>query len=93
MHLTPLHAEKFEPFSAFAKDDKTGLSLAVIPPGETKANVEGHPILFAKRIEAAHKEFASKGIIVGPIQSASGGNRFFRFRDLDENEIEVCVER
>jgi catechol 2,3-dioxygenase-like lactoylglutathione lyase family enzyme len=92
LRLTALTSEDFDAFLAFAKDDETGLALVVIPPGETKANVEGHPILFTKRIEAAHKEFASKGISVGPIQSDSGGNRLFRFRDLEGNEIEVCVE-
>jgi catechol 2,3-dioxygenase-like lactoylglutathione lyase family enzyme len=92
LRLTPLQSEDFEAFLAFAKDDETGLALVVIPPGETKANVEGHPILFTKGIEAAHEEFASKGISVGPIQSDSGGNRLFRFRDLEGNEIEVCVE-
>jgi catechol 2,3-dioxygenase-like lactoylglutathione lyase family enzyme len=92
LHLTPLKSEDFEAFLAFAKSDETGLALVVIPPGQTKAAVEGHPILFTKRIEAAYEEIASKGISVQPIQSDSGGNRFFRFRDLEGNEIEVCVE-
>jgi len=92
LHLTPLKSEDFEGFLAFAKNDETGLALVVIPPGQTKATVEGHPILFTKRIEAAYEEIASKGISVQPIQSDSGGNRFFRFRDLEGNEIEVCVE-
>jgi catechol 2,3-dioxygenase-like lactoylglutathione lyase family enzyme len=85
LRLTPLQSEDFEAFLAFAKDDETGLALVVIPPGEMKANVEGHPILFTKRIEAAHEECASKGISVGPIQSDSGGNRLFRFQDLEGN--------
>ncbi len=92
LRLTPLKSEDFEAFLSFSKDDDTGLALVVIPPGETKANVEGHPILFTKKIEAAHSDFSSKGIDVGPIQSDSGGNRFFCFRDLEGNEIEVCVE-
>ncbi len=92
LRLTPLKSEDFEAFLSFSKDDGTGLALVVIPPGETKANVEGHPILFTKKIEATHSDFSSKGINVGTIQSDSGGNRFFRFRDLEGNEIEVCIE-
>jgi catechol 2,3-dioxygenase-like lactoylglutathione lyase family enzyme len=50
------------------------------------------PILFTRKINSVHPEFAEVGIQGGPIQSDSGGNRFFRFRDLEGNEIEVCVE-
>ena len=92
LRLTPLKSEDFDAFLSFEKDADTGLALVVIPPGETRANVEGHPILFTNKIEAAHEEFASRGISVGAIQSDSGGNRFFRFQDLEGNEIEVCVE-
>jgi catechol 2,3-dioxygenase-like lactoylglutathione lyase family enzyme len=90
--LAPLKSEDFGALLSFAKDDEIGLALVVIPPGETEANVEGHPILFTKKIDAAHAEFASRGVNVEPIQSDSGGNRFFRFRDLEGNEIEVCHE-
>jgi catechol 2,3-dioxygenase-like lactoylglutathione lyase family enzyme len=75
LRLTPLESEDFDAFLAFANDDETGLALVVIPPGETKANAEGHPILFTKKI--AHSDFSSRGINVGPIQSDSGRNRFF----------------
>ncbi len=92
LQLTPLKSEDFGAFLALAKDDETGVALVTIPPGETKANVEGHPILFTKKIAAAYEAFVAKGINVQPIQSDSGGNRFFRFRDLEGNEIEVCVE-
>jgi catechol 2,3-dioxygenase-like lactoylglutathione lyase family enzyme len=64
LRLTPLKSEDFETFLALAKDDETGLALVVIPRGETQANVEGHPILFTKRIEAAHEELVSRGISV-----------------------------
>ena len=83
---------RFSGFPLFAKGDNIGLALVVIPPEETEANVEGHPILFSRNIVAAHEEFASRGIAVGPIQRDSGGNQFFRFRHLDGNEIEVCHE-
>jgi catechol 2,3-dioxygenase-like lactoylglutathione lyase family enzyme len=90
--LTPLKSEDFDAFLSFTKDDDTGLALIVIPPGESKANVEGHPMLFTKRIEDTHKEFISRGINVGTIEVDSGGNSFFRFRDPEGNEIEVCRE-
>jgi catechol 2,3-dioxygenase-like lactoylglutathione lyase family enzyme len=92
LRLTPLKSEDYDAFLALARNDEVGLALVMVPPGETKANVEGHPILFSKKIEAAHKEFASRGVNVEPIQADSGGNRFFRFRDLEGNEIEVCLE-
>jgi catechol 2,3-dioxygenase-like lactoylglutathione lyase family enzyme len=92
LRLTPLKSEDFEAFLSFSKDDDVGLALVAIPPGETKANVDGHPILFSKKIESAHAEFAARGISVEPIQTDSGGNRFFRFRDLEGNQIEVCRE-
>ena len=69
-----------------------GLALALIPPGETKANVETHPILFARKIDGAHQEFSIRGIEVGPFQRDSGDNQFFAFYDLDGKKIEVCVE-
>jgi catechol 2,3-dioxygenase-like lactoylglutathione lyase family enzyme len=92
LKLIPLKSEDFDAFLAFGTKDKIGLALCLIPQGQTTVNVEGHPILFTKTIEAAYEEFSSKGINVEPIQSDSGGNRFFRFRDLDQNVIEVCRE-
>lgn len=92
LRLTPFKSEDYDAFLSFEKDGDTGLALVLIPPGQTKANLEGHPILFTKKIEAAHEEFASRGIRVEPIQTDSGGNRFFRFQDFEGNEIEVCVE-
>ena len=92
LKLTPIKSEEFDALLALDKKDEDGVALVLIPPGETKVNVEGHPILFTKNIEKANEEFASRGIYVEPIQSDSGGNRFFRFQDLDGNTIEVCVE-
>jgi hypothetical protein len=33
-----------------------------------------------------------RGTAVGPIEADSGGNQFFKIRDLEGNSIEVCVE-
>ena len=92
LKLTPFKSEDYEVLLSFDKDDEIGVALCLIPPGEEQANVEGHPILFTKKIEKAHEQFLSKGIKVGPIQSDSGGNQFFEFWDTDGNKIEVCVE-
>jgi len=50
------------------------------------------PILFAKKVEAAHEYLSMRGVDVGPLQNDSGGNRFFRFRDPERNEVEVCQQ-
>lgn len=92
LRLTPIKSEDFEAFLSFSKDDDVGLALVKIPDGELKANIEGHPILFSKKLEACREEFASRGIQVSPIQQDSGGNRFFQFQDADRNSIEVCIE-
>jgi hypothetical protein len=50
------------------------------------------PIMFARNLTQAHASLSSRGVDAGPIQSDSGGNQFFRFRDLEGNELEVCQE-
>jgi hypothetical protein len=82
----------FDAFLEFSKDDEIGLALVVIPAGQTTVNVERHPILFSKKLEACREEFASRGIQVAPLQRDSGGNSFFKFRDAEDNIIEVCNE-
>jgi catechol 2,3-dioxygenase-like lactoylglutathione lyase family enzyme len=92
LRLTPLKSEDFDAFLSFSKNDETGIALVSIPAGQAAANVEGHPIVFTKRIEACRQEIASRGVTVGPIQQDSGGNSFFQFHDCDDNKIEVCIE-
>lgn len=92
LRLTPLTSEDFDAFLGFSKDDETGLALVAIPPDQAAANVESHPILFTKKIEACRGEFVSRGIQVGPLQRDSGGNAFFQFQDVEGNIIEVCIE-
>lgn len=50
------------------------------------------PIMFTRKLPRAHDFLSSRGVDVGPIQSDSGGNQFFRFRDLEGNELEVCLQ-
>jgi|SRR5579862_4010461 len=85
-------SDEYDELLTLNKSDEVGVALVAISPGESSANVEGHPILFTSNIEAAHKDFAVREIAVSPIEKDSGGNQFFRFRDLEGNEIEVCVE-
>jgi catechol-2,3-dioxygenase len=66
--------------------------LVPIPRGRTNAYAERHQILFTRSLDAVHAEFVSRGIQMGPIQSDSGGNRFFKWQDLEGNTIEVCHE-
>ena len=92
LRLTPLTSEDFDAFLGLAKEDEIGLALVVIPAGQTTVNVEPHPILFSKKLEACREEFASRGVQVGPLQRDSGGNSFFQFQDIDGNIIAVCIE-
>lgn len=74
-------------------DDDLQVYLCEITGTERPDVRPGHPpILFAKKLEAAHEYLSSRGVDVGPVQSDSGGNQFFRFRDLEDNEVEVCEE-
>lgn len=66
--------------------------LVPIPRGQSNAYADRHQILFTRSLDALYAEFVSSGIQVGPIQSDSGGNRFFRWQDLEGNTIEVCHE-
>jgi catechol 2,3-dioxygenase-like lactoylglutathione lyase family enzyme len=75
-----------------SKNDDIGLGLLVLGPDFSPNDLQGHPILYSSKIEAAHEDFVGSEVNVGPIQKDSGGNRFFRFQDLDGNTIEVCVE-
>jgi catechol 2,3-dioxygenase-like lactoylglutathione lyase family enzyme len=52
----------------------------------------GHVIFFARNLEKAHSWLGERGVAVEPVSTDSGGNRYFRFQDLEGNRIEVCVE-
>jgi catechol 2,3-dioxygenase-like lactoylglutathione lyase family enzyme len=63
-----------------------------IPSGPLSAERMKHPIIFTRDVENAHRWFSARTSNTGPIQTDSGGNQFFTFRDLDGNYIEVCIE-
>ncbi len=71
-------------------NDDTLLSLVELAPGASAD--KRHVILFAKNLEKAHQWLASRGVAVEPTTIDSGGNRLFRFQDLEGNTIEMCVE-
>lgn len=71
-------------------NDETFLSLLELSAGATAEKT--HVIFYAKRLEKAHEWLAGRGVFVEPITTDSGGNRLFRFHDLEGNKIEVCVE-
>jgi catechol 2,3-dioxygenase-like lactoylglutathione lyase family enzyme len=71
-------------------NDETFVSLVELPLGASAE--DRHVIFFAKNLEKAHQWLAARGVLVEPITSDSGGNRLFRFHDLEGNPIEVCVE-
>jgi len=68
----------------------TFISLVELEPGATPG--KQHAIFYAKKLEKAREWLAQRGVTVEPITADSGGNQFFRFRDLEGNAIEVCVE-
>ena len=72
-----------------SKNDSV-LSLVESSPGA--ATGKKHVIFYAGNLEKCHKWLAERGVTVEPIAADSGGNRLFRFRDLEGNAIEVCVE-
>ena len=73
-----------------SKHDTACFSLVELEPGASPEN--RHNILYSKKLEKALQWLAARGVSVEAITTDSGGNRLFRFYDLDENAIEVCVE-
>jgi catechol 2,3-dioxygenase-like lactoylglutathione lyase family enzyme len=71
-------------------NDDIFLSLVELAPGASGG--KEHVIFFAEILEKAQKWLTERGVTVEPITADSGGNRFFRFQDLEGNKIEVCVE-
>jgi catechol 2,3-dioxygenase-like lactoylglutathione lyase family enzyme len=66
------------------------LTILELEPGAAAA--KSHTIFYAANLQKCQDWLVKRGLQVEPITSDSGGNRFFRFRDLDGNPIEVCVE-
>lgn len=73
-----------------SSDDDVAISLVELAPGASP--VSDHVIFFTRNLEKAHQWLSTRGVVVEPPTADSGGNRFFRFHDLEGNKIEVCVE-
>ena len=73
-----------------SKHDEACFSLIELEPGASPE--KRHNVVYAKKLEKALEWFAERGVSVEAITTDSGGNRYFRFYDLDGNAIEVCVE-
>ena len=71
-------------------NDHIFLSLVQMEPGASAE--KRHVIFYAQNLEKAQKWMTDRGVAVQPVTADSGGNRFFQFRDLEGNTIEVCVE-
>ena len=70
--------------------DDTFLSLVELEP-DTSPDTQ-HVFFYAKNLDKARQWLIDRGVAVQPVTADSGGNRFFRFQDLEENAIEVCIE-
>lgn len=68
----------------------TLVSLVELPPGAPAE--KRHVVFYAKNLEKTYQWLAGRGVAVESPTTDSGGNRFFRFYDLEGNAIEVCVE-
>lgn len=68
----------------------TCISLVELEPGAS--GEKQHVIFFTKNLEKAHQWLAGRSVAVEPPTMDSGGNRLFRFHDLEGNTIEMCVE-
>jgi catechol 2,3-dioxygenase-like lactoylglutathione lyase family enzyme len=66
--------------------------LTLVERGAATSVQNEHVIFFAKNLEKARQRPKERGVAVEAVTSDSGGNRFFRFQDLEGNAIEVCIE-
>jgi catechol 2,3-dioxygenase-like lactoylglutathione lyase family enzyme len=71
-------------------NDDTFISLVELKPGASADS--SHVIFYTKNLEKARQWLAGREVFVEPITTDSGGNRLFRFQDLEGNKIEVCIE-
>jgi catechol 2,3-dioxygenase-like lactoylglutathione lyase family enzyme len=62
------------------------------PDGPLSPTGTKRPIIFTRDVENAHRWFSAQTSTTDPIHRDSGGNQFFTFRDLDGNQIEVCLD-
>jgi len=71
-------------------DDGAVVALVELEPGASPGTQ--HVIFYASKLEKARQWLTERGVTAEPVTTDPGGNHFFRFRDLDGNAIEVCIE-
>lgn len=67
--------------------------LTLVKAGEGEELPKKSPISFnfySPNIEAAHAHLIENNVEVEPINSESDGVKWFRFKDLEGNSLEVC---
>jgi hypothetical protein len=69
-----------------------GLARTLLEREAGTPPTNGHVIFFAKNLEKARQWLVERQVSAESTTEDSGGNRLFRFFDLDENPVEVCVE-
>ena len=67
-------------------------SLTLLEREAAASTQREHLIFFAKNLQKTRQGLIERGVTVEAVASDSGGNRFFRFQDLEGKAIEVCVE-
>ena len=70
-------------------NDDTALTL--VEREATSSAQSEHVIFFTRNLQKAREWLTERGVTVEALASDSGGNRFFRFQDLEGNKIEVCI--
>lgn len=81
------------PFADLSLSGSRGMiGISLVELGLGAAPSKQHVIFYAKKLEKAHQWLVDRGVATDAISTDSGGNRFFRFFDLDGNAIEVCAE-
>jgi catechol 2,3-dioxygenase-like lactoylglutathione lyase family enzyme len=93
--LREIHDRKADdsgrPFADVCISKESGVcSLVELEP--SAAPGRQHVVFYAKDLEKARKWLMDRGVATEGITSDGGGNHFFRFFDLDNSAIEVCVE-
>src|SRR5260370_27545237 len=82
LRLSPLKSEDCDALLVFSKDDEIGLALVVIPVDQTEVNVQSHPILFTKRLEACRESSPPEGYKWDRFSVIPGETPFFNFKTL-----------
>src|SRR5712692_5605103 len=92
LHYSSTEIEEASMVLGYSHEDAQLYLVEVSGGKRSEGQPDRPPIIFASKLAAAHEYLSSRGVAVGPFQSDSGGNKFFRFRDLEGNELEVCQE-